>query len=755
MKPSFTKLSLLALPVFALTACQDYDPLGEEGMAIIQNQKILSEKINEYTTNFECRYGTIDPSHDWGMFMTVNMEGKTRSAVTERNMWVDQFHLIVPGWPDTYYKEGDNTEYSNGYHNLDNSGNNPSYSTTEPHGNLPAGDVTDEEIQYVSWWFRTHQYPESVKLHWTDFYVQGISADNDRNPDGTIINTLNHYEPINGSWEITGTDLDVTYSIDYFSAELLQKDVPTSDPGAWDHINNYNRGSSNQLDPVEDLPMNGEDWKTTLDSDNKNSTVANLTNRLMMFYHSSGTENFRAHYAQDSSDRDWLLDYTNDGQAIPGSGHSSWVLVHLTFTGKSGRLYDGYYLAFDYQCYKQESADSEGNLTKYTLHPADGYYSNWIFKLSPALPSVEPKYASLSRRIMCEDLGNTFDFDFNDVVFDATYNITEEQYNQYLNGTKTDSPIDVTIRLQAAGGTLPIYVGTRPSGRSAELEAHFLLGNHRSDTPINVNAPSGAESPVAIYHYQLEFPSGLSTEEQRLQALSLNNIPIFVQSPDNKGTYLTSSGSYWGNEYTSESNHPTPENKGKKSAPRAFGVPVGVCWMNECKFIETSYTRFDDWVRDQATWGDDSSTPWYMTDVQNTSYIYSYVAYVKPEGPSGPDYSVYGQQINVTKGQMFSNPAYFLSVSDFEADSEYDITIIVEAQNAEWTQNNYSIKMVSDGNAVGENLCSSHSKELLDSDKSYAAKAILRMPSSVSNYNQMYIEINGIKEINAVCIKKK
>lgn len=627
-RTSIFYFSLAAIAAGSMASCQDYDPLDENTLQAVTVAQKFKATLKEYTDNFEKRYGKIDPNHDWGMSLFVNASQNTRAAEVRKNMWIDQFHLQVPGFPDTYYIEGVDELKSNGYHVVDNSGNNPEYMNSKPTGSdnkLPAGDVTDEEIQYVSWWFRTNQYPESINLHWTDFYVQGISADNDRNTDGTIINTLNHYQKNNsGEWVIGSTDQNVTYSIDYFSAELLQKTVPTSDPGAWDHINNFNRSSSNQLDGVSDLPMEGEDWKTTLGSDNKNNTSADISKRQIMLYYSSGTENFRAHYSNDNADRDWNINYTADGQEIPGSGHSSWVLRHLTFTGKSGRLYDGYYLAFDYQCYKQEQIDqNDGSLVKYTLHPADGYYSNWIFKLSPATPLEEPELVNLSRRIMCEDLGNTYDFDFNDVVFDATYNITASDYDNYLHGYKTDSPIDVTIRLQAAGGTMPIYVGVTPG--QANMEAHQLLGNHRSDTPVNVDAPSGATSPIAIYHYKLTFPSNLTSENERKQALSLNNIPIYVQNNGNiGGTYLTSSNAAWGNEYSPEENRPTPQNPGDVSAPRAFGVPVGVKWMKECEFIEDGYTYFSKWVNDMSTYGDDSQNPWYKGPFGTTSKIYNY-----------------------------------------------------------------------------------------------------------------------------------
>lgn len=626
-RTSIYYFSLAALAAGSMASCQDYDPFDDNTLQAITAEQKFQATLKEYTDNFEKRYGKIDPNHDWGMNMP-GISGSTRATVDNRNEWVSKYHLNVPGWPDTYYSKAVSGEQTNGYHSVSSSGDNPSYSITVPTADRhPAGDVTDEEIQYVSWWFRTHK-PTSIQVHWTDFYVQGISADNDRDSDGNLINTIERYEKKESGWT-RGQDDHSIYTIDYFSAAVMQPDIATSEDG-WDHVKNYNRNGSNSLDAVNPIDMRKDtiNWNLTSDykcnyTNSENATVP-TDNRLIAFYMSSGTENFRAHYPQDTGeqDHDWFYKYVNGvKQDTRDQGEQSWALVHLAFVGPSGRIYDGYYLGFDYQCYKPETQDGEGNVNKYCYHEADGYYSNWIFKLTPATPLEEPQLVDLSRRIMCEDLGNTYDFDFNDVVFDATYNISADDYAGYLDGSKSDSPIDITIRLQAAGGTMPIYVGSNPQ---ANMEAHHLLGNHRSDTPVNVDAPSGATSPIAIYHYKLEFAGG-TTLDERKQALSLNNIPICVVNSGNiGGTYLTSSNTAWGSEYVPEINRPTPQNPGNVSAPRAFGVPVGVKWMKECEFIEEGYTYFSKWVSDMTNYGDGSSNPWYKGPFGTTTKIYNY-----------------------------------------------------------------------------------------------------------------------------------
>lgn len=141
----------------------------------------------------------------------------------------------------------------------------------------------------------------------------------------------------------------------------------------------------------------------------------------------------------NSEDNGTYYDYTI--QYIPGDG---------TFEG-------GYYVGFDYQ------ANGQSENQKVAL---DGYYNDWILKIAPA------KYKN-AKRIIAEDLGDTNDFDFNDVVFDAAL--------------LSDATV---ITLQAAGGTLPLYIGT------TEHEVHNLF-NVPETTMVNTG--DGAERPVVVF----------------------------------------------------------------------------------------------------------------------------------------------------------------------------------------------------------------------------------------------------------------
>ncbi len=94
---------------------------------------------------------------------------------------------------------------------------------------------------------------------------------------------------------------------------------------------------------------------------------------------------------------------------------------------------------------------------KFIINPGgrDYVYSDWIVTLSQANKIDETPKPSL--RVMAEDLSaeDASDFDFNDVVFDV----------QYVSAN------EVTITLQAAGGTLPLYVA------GEEVHAKFIAAN--------------------------------------------------------------------------------------------------------------------------------------------------------------------------------------------------------------------------------------------------------------------------------------
>ncbi|MBD9092413.1 MAG: hypothetical protein EGQ20_07790 [Bacteroides oleiciplenus] len=161
----------------------------------------------------------------------------------------------------------------------------------------------------------------------------------------------------------------------------------------------------------------------------------NASNGVIMLIQKSGTSKFG-------------YNNTSDGKI-----HYNYTIQYI----------DGaYYVGFDFEATGQNPNQQE---------PADGYYSDWIVKITPA------KYTN-ARRIMAEDLGEVGDFDFNDVVFDAAI----------VEGG------DAVITLLAAGGTLPLYIG----GESAANEVHNRFGVS-TGTMVNTAVGKHQNIPPVIF----------------------------------------------------------------------------------------------------------------------------------------------------------------------------------------------------------------------------------------------------------------
>lgn len=535
-KTSIYYFSLAAIAIGSLASCQDYEPFDE---ATVRE----AATIKEFTKNFETRYGKIDPNHTWGFQDIVITSGIQKKAVTRaagnelhdptepsQTNWHDVYGVIPPGAPD-------------------------SWNTNSPYEQKWAGAVTAEEILWVSEYFRTHTYaqmePDMVQLHLTDFFVENVSSDSDQ--DG--------YSGARGDGNVLtsrGGSSDFTYGMDQLLARTMDS---SNDYTTWHHINNFNYGNTvnrpqqyadNLVNPYLPKDAAGHialDLKNPtdddVDKDNYRTEMSLDKNRTCMYVHSSGTESFAFHPSWDDQ----------------SAYYESYVLVHLSFN-VNGHHYDGNYLAFDWQ-------GTHGG----THVDPDGYYNNWIIKVTPANYKPSPKFPVT--RIMCEDLGNTLDFDFNDLVFDVKYELTYGSPNK----------LDAILIIQASGGTLPIWVGKK----DASHEAHFLLGSSGTDIPINVGANPGKTHDVAIIRLALNENVDWSLVDGQV-TVNPNDINIWVGSTTASlvtgATLLPQSG------------------KGDKAAPQKISIPyTDTRWLKESQQIEWGYGYFDEWVKDENSYG--------------------------------------------------------------------------------------------------------------------------------------------------------
>lgn len=183
------------------------------------------------------------------------------------------------------------------------------------------------------------------------------------------------------------------------------------------HAYNCNNGT---------ISENATVWDGTLTNPNDMNSRVYHKDRIMLVQESS-TANFKYH------------------ETVSGEWHNKYVIIPGDEIDES--VAGMYFLAFDYECYRNN-----------IVNP-DGYYWDWILKITPGVHR-------LTKRVMCEDLGAIGDFDFNDVVFDVSYVSGNRAY----------------VTLLAAGATLPIYIGVKDDAH----EVHNLFGVE-SRTMVNTN----------------------------------------------------------------------------------------------------------------------------------------------------------------------------------------------------------------------------------------------------------------------------
>ena len=169
----------------------------------------------------------------------------------------------------------------------------------------------------------------------------------------------------------------------------------------------------------------------------------------------------------------------------------------------------------------------------------DDKYDGWIIKLTKA--EAVPDFKDRGR-IMCEDLGEIGDFDFNDIVFDATI--------------MNDGSINIEIH--AAGGTLNATV----ADRAVTLGTLTNTGVNWADTQ------------------KFTIPASEAVEKGWTTLLS---IPIFVTGKDSHTYELEAR---------------------EGQAPGKICTYIGVEWADEYVDINLAYQGFSTWVKDEQpeTW---------------------------------------------------------------------------------------------------------------------------------------------------------
>ena len=174
------------------------------------------------------------------------------------------------------------------------------------------------------------------------------------------------------------------------------------------------------------------------------------------------------------------------------------------------------------------------------------------------------KKDTISYLVACEDLGGTFDYDFNDVVF----RVSHVSGNDYL-----------TINPVAAGGTLEAYLCYNNKVVSNEWHKHFGNGHDISDM-IN---------------------TGYGIPENNIMSIRLTGVPTdfsMTKFSSADGGFSVKVIGKNGKETTTV----TGPNKG--AAPQMLVLPSNWKWPKELTNIVTTYPKFGEWGANytDATW---------------------------------------------------------------------------------------------------------------------------------------------------------
>lgn len=436
----------------AFTSCSKDENLYDEGQ-IRQNE--ASQIVAEYNKAFIAAFGQPAADQAWGFKGYAN---GTRTADPRGNMWASE------GW------------------------------------NVPPV-ITDAQKDIVRRYFQQNTPLGYNDPGWSDFWIQQVYKGGTKTTDGS--KTTEQYKIGNDDWVTGGDHMD----------HLCSK----SANGTEDHVNDFNNSDNNDW---EGRMLMVSSSTYSFGYINSNATAIHYDKAALVSWRviaqwavDNGLESsVEASVLNDGWNRSYMgFDWE---QALPDDCY----IVNYQTTGnwtspenyKEGvEYYNGFevvsktYSTFEFEgeTYRFLSANTNqyaydqneptfGGKKNYNDKPSDdiirqllslgylpysdtfkdwiklstgsdGYYSDWIVTLTKAKKDPEPDPNVV--RIIAEDLSISSDptklkgdFDFNDVVFDVTFN--------------ADKSV-ATIQLVAAGGVLPLTV--------AGVEVHQAFGQSR------------------------------------------------------------------------------------------------------------------------------------------------------------------------------------------------------------------------------------------------------------------------------------
>lgn len=180
-------------------------------------------------------------------------------------------------------------------------------------------------------------------------------------------------------------------------------------------------------------------------------------------------------------------------------------------------------------------------------------HNELIFVVTDGVDIVTPE--AYPWALACEDLGNTDDFDFNDVVFSV----------DYVAGKTT-----MNVKPLAAGGTLSsnLWYGNQDLG-----EIHTLLGA----APNTITNTHSKGTPGAII--PIPVPADFNVHK------GMKDFKVVVETGEESTRTITL------------------KEEGSDKAPMMICVPGSWAWPYERTDIQSAYNDFTKWVQDEQPFG--------------------------------------------------------------------------------------------------------------------------------------------------------
>ena len=221
----------------------------------------------------------------------------------------------------------------------------------------------------------------------------------------------------------------------------------------------------------------------------------------------------------------------------------------------------------------------------------DGDYNDLVLYVPEKLSPISEQ--EIGWTVACEDLGGTYDFDFNDLVF-RVYHTSGYEY--------------LTIVPVAAGGTLPAYLQfSSTDGIAAFNEWHTYFGNgYDSGTMINTSSLTETNNNTIIVLNGVGKSFSMTTLANKSSEAGGLSVEVVQKNGSTGGT--TSHVIYG-----ADPNNPT-------ATPQMLVLPLNWKWPKELVHIKNVYTgngtipSFMDWVSDK------NKTKW--TNYNNGDVLY-------------------------------------------------------------------------------------------------------------------------------------